>query len=378
MFADALTGGDINKLNEGMKVGKFKSFDLLKVAQHMKDLVDPKLLAEMLKTAEKQVTRLSNSWLEFMMAMNDSGLWDAIGSGVDKLTASIKELTPHIPRIAEGFKGLLGSLWTAKYLLPIVWGYFKVSSIMAASGGVLTLAGAFKKLALMLLRTVAIPAAILAGILLIADAIESVQGKDGLLMEASRKGGMLGMFAEALLQAAKLLQLLGLIDESQRQKEERKTNAKSTAQSKLVSDLAAIQSNPNGKVGASELSASLRDYAYASKDSSPEMRHQMAERVRRAASPEMLTQGHIPRFLDQLDRDYKDKQAYEQRSNNFQAAGGLSPSPTINITIQNVEPNVSKDWLLATMPSVFGQVASQYIQKESPMFANQSNKGSGG
>lgn len=351
MFADALTGGDIKKLNEGMKEGKFKSFDLLKVATHMKDLVDPKLLAEMLKTAEKQVTRLSNSWLEFMTALNDSGLWDAIGKGVDGLTAGIKALTPEVKRIYPVFENFFKFLWENAGTLTAVWIAFKgfgatmaVFSTAAAAGQVMTLTTAFKALTLAMLRTVVIPAAIVTAILLAVDTIQAFQEK---------KKGVLWDFRPNT-------------EEKRKEANEWATNVAARSDD--------VQANPDSlsPVGKFQLAGAIQKYASISDNQTAEEKHAVVARLRQRINPNVLGDDEIAPYLQQLDSEYRIKEGYAARSADFQARGGLKSSAIINVTIQNTEPNVSKDWLISTLPSVFGEAMNQHVQKEWSMVPNQS------
>lgn len=352
MFADALTGGDIAKLNAGMLAGQFKGKDLLKVAAHMKTLVDPKLMEQMLKAPEKQVTRMKNSWLEFITALNDSGLWGSIGSGLDSLTKAIKTLTPEVKRIYPMFANFFRFLWENAGTLTAVWIAFKgfgatmaVFTTAAAAGQVMTLTKAFKALAAAMLRTVVIPAAIVTAILLAVDTIQAFQEK---------KKGVLWDFRP--------------------QTEEGKNASLETIKRKSKVDVAnslAMARKDSGDGAIRQLGTALQGYAYSSGSDTPEQRHAMAEAIRRDISPDRMEGTNIPRFLAQIDSGFREKEALSKRSGAFQGAGGLNNN-TIQITIQNTEPNVSKKWLEDTLPPILNDALGRKVQGEFSMFPNQS------
>jgi hypothetical protein len=313
-------------------------------------------MEQMLKAPEKQVTRMKNSWLEFITALNDSGLWGSIGSGLDSLTAGIKALTVEVKHIYPVFANFFRFLWENAGTLTAVWIGFKGVSHMTrsfstarAAGQVMTLTKAFKALAAAMLRTVVIPAAIITAILLAVDTIQAFQEK---------KKGVLWDFRpqteEGKDASVELIKRKSRVDV-----------ANSLARARKYSGVGVDTS-------IRELGTALQGYAYSSGSDTPEQRHAMAESIRRDVSPERMVGTNIPRFLAQIDREYLEREAISKRSAAFQGGGGLNSSAVINVTIQNTEPNVSKDWLISTLPSVFGDAMNQHVQKEWSMFPNQS------
>lgn len=362
MFADALTGGDIAKLNEGMKDAKFKGKDLLKVAAHMKTLVDPKLMEQMLKAPEKQVTRMKNSWLEFITALNDSGLWGSIGSGLDSLTAGVKALTREVRYIYPVFANFFRFLFENAGTLTAVWIAFKgfgttmaVFSTAAAAGQVMTLTTAFKALAAAMLRTVVIPAAIVTAILLAVDTIQAFQEK---------KKGV-------------------LLDAREKTTDNNKKKLGSSAGSNLVDKMIKLQKDPEDTWNKLQFANALGGYNQLGKDvpdaMTPEEKHQMVMRVRKNVAPNVLNDETVANMLRDLDASYQLQQASSSRvdplnpqASSYDRFASKNSSAVINVTIQNTEPNVSKEWLTATLPSVFGDAMNQHVQKEWSMFPNQS------
>lgn len=350
MFADALTGGDMKKLEAGMKSGQFKSFDLLKVAAHMKELVDPKQLETMMKTPEKQVIRMKNAWGSMVMAMNNSGLWGVIADGIDTVTKSIVELTPHIKDIAGIIKNVSMFLWENKgVLIPFALGLRMVGSGVAmftsaaAAGRVLSMAGAFRILGMSMVTAFLAPLAAISAVVLALDTYEAyTQHKKGLVADF-------------------------------RVNPEKEHKVGNEWAQNVIDRANDVQANPDSlnPLAKVQLATTIQKYVSVSGGQSAQEKHELVTKLREKISADVLNDDSIAPYLEKLDAPYRQRKQEEAESSSaFLKSGGLSPNQTINITVQNTEPNVTKDWLSSVLPSVLGNALQQHVQKEAAFTPN--------
>lgn len=343
IFANALEGGDTKKFQAGMKAGKYTEKDLLKVAAEMKRMVSDKDLAEMMHTPEKMVTRLKNAWGDLLTASNDAGFWELMANGIESLTQAITDLTPHIKDIAGIIKGLSKFVWENKeVLIPFAIGLKAVTSGLAiftsakAAGNVLSMSAAFRTLGLSMVTAFMAPLAAIAAVMLALDTYEAY---------TQHKKGLVADFRENIPEKEQL-------EKYEKSKQEYIQAKKFQEEHPLI---AAVTRGTNRKADA--LLGNLPD------SFSIEKKSNIADELVKSLNGD--TTG-----MFNLSKIRQDRLA-EQRINTSELMGiGSAPYGTINITVQNTEPNVTKDWLSSVLPSVLGNALQQHVQKEAAFTPN--------
>jgi hypothetical protein len=344
IFANALEGGDTKKFQAGMKAAKYTEKDLLKVAAEMKRMVSDKDLAEMLHTPEKMVVRMRNAWGDLLSASNDAGFWDLMANGIESVTEALKDLTPHIKDIAGIIKNVSMFVWENKgVLIPFAIGLRMVGSGIAmftsaaAAGRVLSMAGAFRVLGMSMVTAFLAPLAAISAVVLALDTYEAY---------TQHKKGLVADFREAKVDSEGKTEVENSLD-----------LPNSTPEEKKVRDRALFGSN--------------WQWFGTEKKTMPdsvsiEKRYELAQRMR--AEPDRgYGRNTIPDWVIKAENDMN----AVRRENTLQLGGMSSNAPqTINITVQNTEPNVTKDWLSSVLPSVLGNALQQHVQKEAAFTPN--------
>lgn len=209
MFADALFGkrdaqgnfikgsGNEQKFLDEMAKGNVKSEDLIEVARYFNQVADPKLIKEILdNNPQRAMNRLQTSWARFIMAINSSGLTQLMVDFLDSATETIKTATPFIQGFSEAVKTVWPILKTMLTLWATVWGIGKLKATYALFTGLFAGRGAgnLRRFAILMFsagtatRRFAFAGKALtalfgrnsvlaAGLLLVVDLIETLQGK---------------------------------------------------------------------------------------------------------------------------------------------------------------------------------------------------------
>jgi hypothetical protein len=119
LFADALTGGDVNKLLKGMESGKFKAADLATVSKEAALKAAP-VLSEVRTGAAAGQNRLANAQQVSSARMNDMGinaafgdLFSGLGKGLEDFKTGADTLGKWTASLATGL-GKVAEEWLPK------------------------------------------------------------------------------------------------------------------------------------------------------------------------------------------------------------------------------------------------------------------------
>lgn len=350
VFADALAGGDVKKFNENMKKGLYTEKDLAKVAAHMKTLVSSEQLANMLKAPDKVVQRMINAWGNLLMELNKAGFWDAMSSGIESVTEALTELAPKVKYAYGVISNLLKFVWENKeVLIPFAIGLRMVGSGIAiftsaaAAGRVLSMAGAFRILGTSMVTAFLAPLAAISAVVLALDTYEAyTQHKKGLVADF-------------------------------RVNPEKEHKVGNEWAQNVIDRANDVQANPDSlnPLAKIQLATTIQKYVSVSGGQSAQEKHELVTKLREKISADVLNDDSIAPYLEKLDAPYRQRKQEEAESSSaFLKSGGLSPNQTINITVQNTEPNVTKDWLSSVLPSVLGNALQQHVQKEAAFTPN--------
>jgi hypothetical protein len=140
IFAQALEGGDTNKLMAGMKAGKYKAADLAVVSEEMKRRAAP-VLEKARGSMAAQQGRLGNTMDSMIARQNSQGLNEGfatflmgLNNGLDKFTSSADALTSMFTELST----IGGRL--AEYTLPMFDTWIEALSIKLSKIPFLSLA----------------------------------------------------------------------------------------------------------------------------------------------------------------------------------------------------------------------------------------------
>ena len=347
VFADALAGGDVKKFNENMKKGLYTEKDLAKVAAHMKTLVSSEQLANMLKAPDKVVQRMINAWGNLLMELNKAGFWEAMTSGIESVTEALTELAPKVKYAYGVISNLLKFVWENKgVLIPFAIGLRMVGSGVAiftsaaAAGRVLSMASAFKVLGMSMVTAFLAPLAAISAVVLALDTYEAY---------TQHKKGLVADFRETKVDAEGKTETEKALDLPDRTPEEKKVRQKTLGD--INWNWFGMEKNP------------MPDSV------SIEKRYELAQRMRAETGMGFKHKAGfgIPDWITKAENDMN----AVRRENTMQLGGMSSNAPqTIYITVQNTEPNVTKDWLSSVLPSVLGNALQQHVQKEAAFTPN--------
>ena len=241
IFADALYGdgtagsGDKAKLFKEMELGKLGLEELTKVIDYMATLTKKDLLAQMLNTPAKKFTAMKNQWILMVEALNDGGVLDVMLKVFEEMTDVLSSMSKAVRDHKKEFKAfgeVVGAVWagvkvslkgawqfignTLGYLTDAVQLLWAVLSnggfvpLLVALAAMPTLLAAAKSATLVLYSALLVPAAVIAGLLLLDDLIVGLNGGDSALAAMAKQDGALGNLAAVLLTIGDTVASLGV------------------------------------------------------------------------------------------------------------------------------------------------------------------------
>ena len=215
VFADVLEGGDVKKLFENMKKGKYELQDIVNVLDSLQNKINKDQLDKMLQRPTAELTELATAWQRFLMEVNEGGGLAIMKAVLDTATDGVNLLRKLLKPLGQIFKqtwGYVKDLYNLLYTLfdtivmKLMFGSMPKALLtmgaFALSFKYLTAAVKSSSAAMLFLGKVATGlkvAGIAAFVLLLDDLIVTLQGGDSVLGDLAKGGGWPAILAKTLI-----------------------------------------------------------------------------------------------------------------------------------------------------------------------------------
>lgn len=215
VFADVLEGGDVKKLFENMKKGKYELQDIVNVLDSLQNKINKDQLDKMLQRPTAELTELATAWQRFLMEVNEGGGLAIMKAVLDTATDGVNLLRKLLKPLGQIFKQTWGYVKDLYNLLYTLFDTIVMKLMFGSMPKALLTMGAFalsfkylaaavrsSSAAMLFLGKVATGlkvAGIAAFILLLDDLIVTLQGGDSVLGDLAKGGGWPAILAKTLI-----------------------------------------------------------------------------------------------------------------------------------------------------------------------------------